>query len=484
MMEADENSVNSEFRNYWNLALVSVDRQLVAAAWSCANKGFAQNVSPSNTRKIRDHLKPSKPVVPSPVGARSARGHKIDPDKPLFQQSLRWLQDEIRALLPRSISDRDLADILSVLDFTASQMGIHFGTVTQGWDRLVYVKHQLLLPDPSLLARSSWLVALLVDFERSLRDAICIAVECLGRLEEIKNATKQVIAEQNIRLELGNILHHDNTHSAAAHAISQSMAEGVIKTLRVAMCFAQHLGIRNFEGDCFSRGFHIELEDLGANSNDIISRLADLRHVLLHNPPAVRNAPSHDSTSANIELFERWDFEKLQVIAQFLYSYSIQYTLAVMDVMSKTLVANSAMEELAKIARHKAASELHFGTLLLLKEQLWWLAWALSDYVRVNYEGRDGLMLQLNAAFAQSKIGKPEDWRIGASKIDVKKKAPRYQLLKKSILGEWNGIESTIVKAIEERDMTLAELASWPALESLRMREEYNNAISRFGSEQ
>jgi hypothetical protein len=296
-------------------------------------------------------------------------------------------------------------------------------------------------------------------------------------------ATSQIITEQNINFAPHALMRHLTTDSAAAEAISQSMAEGVTKTLDFASCFASQLGIKDFEGDCFKRGFHVELEDLGSNSKEIILRLVDLRRVVLHDTTSIGGSQGNaGKPTSGFGLLSRWDLEKLQVVAQFLYSYSIHYTLAIMDVVIRELLDEQKNGKSAKIARHKAAAELHVATLVLLKQKLWWLAWSLSDYVRVNYEGGDGLMLRLNAAFAQSKIGKPEDWRNGALDIKVSKKAaPRYQLLKRCILGEWNGIAPLIIKAVTMGDMTLTELATWPALDLLRNREEYNKAINRFG---
>jgi hypothetical protein len=91
-------------------------------------------------------------------------------------------------------------------------------------------------------------------------------------------------------------------------------------------------------------------------------------------------------------------------------------------------------------------------------------------------------MLQLNAAFAHSQLGIPADWKKEVLKIDVDGKAPRYRLLKNCILHEWAGIESLIKEVLESKDMTLEELAQWPALDLLRGRDEYKSVISEFKS--
>jgi hypothetical protein len=476
--------IHTPFRNYWDLALASVGRQLVAAASACADRGFSDHPSPVSLRAVCKLLKRARPVLsPRDAYANLDSGHKIQKEREPFQASLQWLQAEIRDLLPYTDEKLERKEILEVLALSAEDTELHFGTLTEGWDRLVAIKHQLLLPDDSLLARSAWLVSLMADFERSLKDAICLPIECLGRLEPIMKAASQIITEQGIKFEPNALLRHARTDSAVAQAISQSMAEGVATTLGVTSCFARHLGIKDFEGESFKRGFHVELEDLGSNSKDIILRLVELRRVILHNTTSVGNSSSnHVTMTSNFAPVDKWDAEQLKVIAQFLYSYSIHYTLAVMDVVSRTLIDAPKNGKNAQVARYKAALELHVGSLDLLKHKLWWLAWSLADYVRERYEGKDGLMLQLNAAFAQSKIDTPRDWKRKAREIEVTKKAaPRYHLLKKCILGEWAGISPLIKKAVIEGDMTLAELDSWPALEPLRARPEYNKAIAEFG---
>lgn len=477
------------FTNYWNLALASVGRQLVAAASACTDRGLGNQASPVSLQKISEMLDHVRPILcQTDVYADPDSGHKIQASDEHFRATLRWLQEEIRELLNTLQPDSSTAErkeILRVLGLSAEDTAHHFGTLTEGWDRLVLVKHMLLLPNDTVLARAAWLVSLMADFERSLRDAICLPIQCLGRLSPIMQAAADTIIEQGIQLQAGTVLRHERTDNAAAQVISESMAEGVTTTLGVTRFFARQLGILDVEGNSFKQGFHVELKKLGAHSEDIILKLVDLRRVALHDTTSVNTKSTvslHAIVKSKLSPLDTWDFAKLQVIAQFLYSYSIQYTLGIMDVVSRMVHDASRNGNTASVARYKAASELRVGTLVLLKEKLWWLAWSLADHVRENYEDGDGLMLRLNAAFAQSQISMPRDWRKEALQIDVTNKAPRYRLLKKSILGEWSSISPLISEAVTSGDMTLDELSSWPALEPLRTREEYNKAISEFGT--
>ena len=469
------------------MALASVDRQLVAAASACADRGQGVHAPPVGLSQIRDILDRVKPIVSPPTThANSESGHKIQASDELFQDTLRWLQEEIRWLLKTLPSDgymAELKEIQSILELSAEDTAHYFGTITEGWDRLVSVKHKLLLPDDAVLARSAWLVSLMADFERSLRDATCLPIQCLGRLWPITKAAANTIDEQGIKLRADAILHHERTDNAAAHAISESMAEGVAATLGVTRCFGKHLGIVDIEGNSFKRGFHIALKALGTGSDDIILSLVDLRRLALHDTSSVTaRSPAglRASMKSNFGPLDKWNFEKLKIVVQFLYSYSIQYTLAVMDAVSRAAHVGPR-NKVSIVARYKAASELRVGTLVLLKQKLWWLAWSLADHVRERYEDRDGLMLRLNAVFAQSQIGTLRDWRREALGIEVTGKAPRYRLLKKCILGEWTGISSLIRESITSGDMTLDELSSWPALEPLRTRAEYNKIVKEFG---
>lgn len=477
------------FTNYWNLALASVGRQLVAAASACTDRGLGNHTLPVSLQKISEKLDHVRPILSqTDVYADPDSGHKIQASDEHFRATLQWLQEEIRELLNTLQPDAYTAErkeILRVLGLSAEDTAYHFGTLTEGWDRLVLVKHMLLLPNDTVLARAAWFVSLMADFERSLRDAICLPIQCLGRLSPIKQAVADTITKQDINLQAGTVLRHERTDNAVAQVISESMAEGVTTTLEVTRFFAEHLGILDVEGNSFKQGFHVELKGLGAHSKDIILKLVDLRRVALHDTTSVNTKSTvslHAIVKSKLSPLDKWDFDKLRVIAQFLYSYSIQYTLGIMDVVSKMVDDASKNGDAASVARYKAASELRVGTLVLLKEKLWWLAWSLADYVQKNYEDGDGLMLRLNAAFAQSQISMPRDWRKEALQIDVTNKAPRYRLLKKSIIGEWSGISPLIKEAVTSGDMTLDELSSWPALEPLRTREEYNKAISEFGN--
>jgi hypothetical protein len=479
--------MQAAFQEYWNLALASVDRQLVAAASACADRGIGVYSPPVSVPKIHKTLGRVKPVVsPKDAHINPESGHKIQPSDELFRATLQWLQEEILQLLdmlPSNGYEVEFQEIVAVLRLSAEDTAHHFGTITEGWDRIVSVKHRLLLPDDTLLARSAWLVSLMADFERSLREAICLPIQCLGRLPPITQAAANTIADHGINLKVDAVLRHERTDNAVAHAISESMAEGVAKTLAVAHCFGKHLGISDVEGNSFSRGFHVALKDLGSDSNDIILKLVELRRIALHDTSSVaeRSAMGRSSPKSSIGPLGKWEFERLKVVAQFLYSYSINYTLGVMGVMSQAARKTSRIERLSSVARYKAASELRVGTLVLLRHELWWLAWSLADNVRERYEDRDGLMLRLNAAFAQSQIGMPKNWRAEAIGIEVEGKAPRYRLLKKCILGEWSGISKLIKESVVSGDMTLEELSSWPALEPLRGRTEYNRVIREFG---
>jgi len=228
----------------------------------------------------------------------------------------------------------------------------------------------------------------------------------------------------------------------------------------------------------------VKLKVLGTDSEAIFSSLIDLRRVILHDTfSSESQSQTRPTVRSRLSPLDKWEFKDPQVIAQFLYSYSIHYTLSVMEVVSRAFGQTSKNEETASVARYKAASELRVATLDLLKQKLWWLAWSLADYVRERYEDPDSsLMLQLNAAFAQSQINMPRDWKADARAIEVEGKATRYKLLKKSILGEWAGISPIIRDAITPpADMTLEELATWPALEPLRARPEYNRVVGEFG---
>jgi hypothetical protein len=210
------------FPHYWNLALASVDRQLVTAISACTDRGLATHSSPASIRGILEMIESVTPVQSlQDAHAMPDSGHKILSSDGHFRATLKWLQEEIRDLvfmLPVNGYEAEHAAIARVLMLSAEDTAHRFGTLTEGWDTLVTIKHKLLLPDDAVLARSAWLVSLMADFERSLREAICLTIECLGRLEFINRAAADTVTEQRINLLPHDILRYEKTENAVAQA--------------------------------------------------------------------------------------------------------------------------------------------------------------------------------------------------------------------------------------------------------------------------
>ena len=212
----------------------------------------------------------------------------------------------------------------------------------------------------------------------------------------------------------------------------------------------------------------------GVDRADPIKSLTDIHNKTLHD-----NAPSQRRFSpvdlAAIERLQtnplwRWSNKKRDALSQYLYGYSIVHALTIMDVISNRIAPPTdpaGISGVAGVARYRASAELRVENLELLKSELWWLAWATAEFVSSRYDDKTKLMLQLNAAFAQSQLD-VGDWQGRVRAINVDDASPRYQLLKKSILREDEGVGPIITEALKTRDMTKKEFDEWPALAHLR----------------
>ena len=478
-----------EFKDYWNKALAGVSRQLISATSTCKDPRLEVPISTIDLAEIAKGLKPPRLTVTiqDDEFGNAAEGHMIAEGREGLSDALEWLQQEVADLVKEMSNDAngaDLKQINRVLDFSADDITHHFGTLTEGWDRLVTLKRRLLLPNRALLARMAWLVSIFADIERSFREAICLAVQCLGKVEPVHNAAVASLHDISLELSPKEVLHAKKGEDAVAGAFAKFMAGGLDRTLNVAEKFGQQLGVMDVANEPYEKGFHIEFEDLGENTKEIIQTLVHLRHAVLHDTGSITTNQSMDGTGTLdppcADDLLTWEPDRFRAVAQMMYSGSIRYSLGVMEVVSRHLLKTPTLTDSIEVARYKAAAELHVASFELLKEELWWLAWSMADFVNERYEGKSRLMLQLNAAFARSKLGEQYFSPADVRAIDVKNAAPRYQIMRKCLLGEWEGMEELMHKALESRDMTLDEFNRWPALESLRGKEFFHDLIATF----
>jgi hypothetical protein len=466
-------SAASAFRDYWDSALADVIRQLADAKAACGDQRVSMQRRTMSLGEIEKHLAPVDPIVapPDTQDEETGQGHLIDRNETVQHKALHWLQEElkdfVKRLHPGAALDRGN---LKVLSESTDDLQGHFGTITQGWDTLVSLKQQLLVPDEALQARRSWYVSAFADVERSLRESICRAVSFLGTVEPVKAAAVRTIGHLNVVLNPENVLSGMSSPVIAATALAKRLSEGLDVTLDAADFFGRAIGVRDLGKSVWQSGFRKKFSALGADKAAILNSLVLIRHRSLHES-GQHGAP----LATNAEGFFDLPPHSLLEHAELLYGHGISYSLAVMDAVSRGL---QPVAKDISVARHKAAAELHVANMQLLQEKRWWLAWLTADFVNEAYEDPTRLMLQFNAGFARQKLGYFDRQEIRS--INVSEASPRYVILKKCLLKEWNGIKGDMARALESRDMTPDELSSWPALEALRERKELTSVMERF----
>jgi hypothetical protein len=485
-----EDTVDEALSAYWDNALSLVSRQLVSAMAACA---FVEE-PPSDSQRsslqdVADRLRGSTPKAKVPDSAAHAdRGHLIRADDPRFEEALEWLQQELRTLLehqPGEGYEAERSKIEKILHLSPLETEQHFGTLTDGWDKLVSLKHTLLLPDRVDSQWSSWFIGLMADFERSLRGIVCLTIQHLGRSEPVRTAILETERAMDIPgPTAGSALGQGTAEAAVADAFSSYMARGVGQTVRVAAHFCGALEVRTAELDSYARGFVPRLGEFGDSTMQIIDGLIGWRRRLLHNVTSVEESDRGDwtATDPSLRRLRTSSTTYGKTIVQFLYGYSVHAALGIMDVISASAETADSRQELASVARYKAACELRHSDLELLKKELWLLAWALAENVRTfEYEEQSKLMLQFNLLYAQSELEIP-GWREEVESIGGEESAPRYKIVKKTLLQRWDGMEELIAQAMFSRDMTADELLTWPVLRRLRERGTIDDVVKGIAS--
>ena len=86
-------------------------------------------------------------------------------------------------------------------------------------------------------------------------------------------------------------------------------------------------------------------------------------------------------------------------------------------------------------------------------------------------------MQRLNSFYARQRFGEargaPDEF-VSAGDIErLQVLAPRYRLIKRSLLRDFEGVAVELDEVIESKDMTPEEVERWPALRQLRASREY-----------
>jgi hypothetical protein len=456
------------FKSYWDCALIDVVRQLSAAIAACDDGRLKESKDHLTLQDIRRCLSSQESSVVSKPESNLGRGHLLDDDK-VSLRALEWLQQELKNLIRSKFPNVTFnKDELKVLSASTEDLKAHFGNLTVGWDQLFGLKQMLLAPDEVLQARRDWYIAIVADVERSLREAICEAVKWLGHSDPVRMAVVKTAKHLSLTLSAQRALSKVPSLDIVAEVLAERMSESVTDTFESADIFLDSFGERSFENSVWRDGFLKTFKRLGSDRVEILTSLVKFRQQCLH--------PLHAGLGEESDAFLDGTAD-LKTAAQLLYGYGIEYSLAVMDAVSN---GPSIDQDEKQVARKKLAMELHVANLTLLKSGLLWLAWSTAEFVHQTYEDKSRLMLLFNAGFARKRLNCFDYKQIRGIDVDAKGVAVRYKILKKCLLCEWGGIAKLMEEALDSGDVTVHEFESWPALEDLRARKEFNTALMKF----
>ena len=364
-----------------------------------------------------------------------------------------------------------------------------FGSVTAGLDAFVAMKKALLTQDKREVTRAEWITLLVARAEKTLRDLVCNTIYNVGAEPVVECAIIKIMKEFNISSGSSDRFSDTNVKTTAfydeiANDFSKHMAKKTKTTFDLSRSFFRIINSSYMASDFRSRNnMCSNLSDLGSDEKEIINSILKLRDVALHER---QFDEINKNDKSEFEDVVQWTQTRCRLIAQFINSLCTEYTLVALSSIKINERSSDFTSKLVSILSRKAQFEVRFFTLFLLKNNLYWLAWFLSEATVKFFETDKNLMLLLNAAYASKKISEYEDLEPIFDEQMIPELnnnwLPRYLLIQKSLLGHFSDIPNLMIKAIESGDMSIEELKSWPALEYLRETSVFWNTIAKLES--
>jgi len=430
-------------------------------------------------------------------------------DGPVFRQALQMVQQQLAARierLPESERPIRAAELRQkALSAGPAELAEMFGSLTNAWDTLIEIKMRTSRPDVLRRAVGAWLVAVVSEYERLVRDLVTLALSTLG--DAIAPALDGFFDSQKLAIELGppsELLEHTNTLDAIVAKVARFAQQGSDETIGIAEVVGDSLGFHVFpqplteidragphppaNGEyCpgIDPGFVDRLDFMCAAGTRPCARgiwdgLAGLRREAIHGP--TRLGPS----VAAHAIYQPGHAADRQLIVDFIGALGLRFGLMLMTEIAKRQPSRrpkrATVTEL-EVLQLKLGAEFRVITKALLepREPRYALAWSLGELAMVLEGGREKApMLALNCFFARQQLGKelgkPDRYikKEEIERYDVAKKAGRYELLKRSLTGDSLGVYALLKRVVnEERNMTRNEVAEWPALDRLRKSRDY-----------
>ena len=488
------NKKNKDIEIFWSLSLAELHRQLAEAKRFCKDQAIS-NTSNYTNLSWADLAKQAKAPENYPNVNNFSEDSKnqaaINAENSDFQDVLAMLQREIDTLLKKAnlLHNReyplgDEASIKKIIEYTSGELESHYGSTSAGWDKLVGLKMALLKPHSEGRTNIEWLISLIATVEKSVRAITCMTISRLGYTPFIAKASSKLRYEYEI--DIDKLLHKFMEGKSAdvfAEELSQYMGKSANKTRRVASSFISCLNEKSeIENTVFTIGYSKVLSGYGTDHNEILKHLIKLRDLALHD---IAVSQLGHSFGSQVNDLANWSSERCELVAQFLFSLSIRYTISLMSsVLTKSCENDIEANSLAEKLRYKCITELRVQNLELLEKDMYWLAWTLSDSVHEKFEDESKLMLQMNSAYARKKLQENDkDLAVFYDECVPEindETAVRYKIYRKCLLEEFDSEMSDLIKvAIETRNISAVEFENWPAFRELRRNKEMKAVISK-----
>jgi hypothetical protein len=429
-----------------------------------------------------------------------------------FRKVLTMTQHELRTRIaklepaPRSNPEKQQLRE-KVLSASPKELAEMFGSLTNAWDTLISVKLKTWQPDERRRSIDAWLIALVSECERFVRDFITLTLSTVG--SDVSELLDEFFSEEGLAIPIpqpSTLIEHRRPMDAIALAVSEYSEEGSAHTIKVAEALGEALNFEVFPkggdhsatgpypgaGSSFCPGICPGFVDLldwtcaggePASTRSVWDSLVAFRRRTIHGPADFDRAGS----SREHPIYEA-GVEEWQLITDFVGALGLRFALMVTMEIARKRSSKSQSKRKPEAdpdtLRHKLSAEFRFVIKGLLgeKQARYALAWTLCE-LGMALEGgpSQAPMLALNSFFARQKLsdGGSGQTFINPQEIrnyEVSERAKRYVLLKRSLLNEFNDISKLLDEVVyREHNMARVEVEEWPALAALRESSEYRS---------
>lgn len=422
-------------------------------------------------------------------------GETVTPDE-TFSEVVRFTQRQLRLrieTLPPGASPDHHEDLREqVLSASLDELAALFGSLSNGWDALIETKMDTQQADQRRRALGAWLFTLVSDCERLIREFSLLGIRAFGAdlapaLDDLfESATGPVVPPPS------KLLSQSSPTDAIVAATADYAEQGTSQTLAVAETLAGAFDFEVFPDDPTAEhrptwraahgikpGFVDLLAEVTSHrsptSRTIWDELVALRERNVHEPVA----GSQSATLRRHPLFSS-SADQLLLLTDFVAALGLRFGLLVTEAITArsnerlTRKRNAVSEP--DIQRRKIAAEVRVITKRLLGEKppRYALAWTLCELSMISEGGPDKApMMALNSFYARQELGalNPPSRFIEREEIealDISNKAPRYELLKRTLLDDYREIDVLLTEIVSRGNMALSEIEEWPALARLR----------------